>query len=182
MEEFKVITKGLKNAGNDLIQISKNIRATESSINTIRSGLRNKIVREEEIGRRLKDISTAVDQIGGKLSQYGERVITISERYEQTERSITDFSKESVDGAVSAGIGVITDLAAGEASGQPDAAEGSDGTQKEFAFIKGEIEGNGSFWEWKVLDRQQGPVWEALLIRNGNRGYRGIRKKMKMAI
>lgn len=164
MEEFKVTVKRLQNCGNDITNMSTDMRNMASAVRTVRSSLRSKIVREEEIGRRLKDITDAMEQIDSRLTQYGNKAVTIGDLYSQAEQRIVGASAETVSKAAEAGAAVIGGVIAGGGAGGAmtdggGAGGGGGGTggrgpektddgdpDKEIAWIKGGKEKDGKIF------------------------------------
>lgn len=164
MEEFKVTVKRLQNSGNEIAGMAADIRNMESAVRTVRTNLRSKIVREEEIGRRLKDITDAMEQIDSRLTQYGNKAVTIGDLYSQTEQRIVGASVETVSKTAEAGAGIIGGVIAGGgaggamtdgggtgggggASGGRGPVEAEDGeSDNEIAWIKGKKEKDGKIF------------------------------------
>lgn len=165
MEEFRVITKRLQSSGNDIAGMSADIRSMGASIRSIRSNLRSKIVREEEIGRRLKEIADTVDQIDGRLSQYGNKAVAISSLYDQAERRITGSAQETVSKAAAAGGAVIAGAASGS-GGAGQGAMGGQGTADEdgdnkVSWISGSVKKDGQILGVDSSGKLEGDIFGA---------------------
>lgn len=147
LEEFKVNSRHLSGAGDDLVHLSNTLKTAGAEVSQIRSGLRGKIVRSDDIGNRLKQISGALDTLNANMNRYGNAAHTISGRYQTAEKKIAGTAAEtgSIAGisAILGGTDNSTDESnknAGTSGGETSADEEK---KKEVSWkeIKGEKDG-----------------------------------------
>lgn len=83
--------------GNTLVEYSKQLGRYNDNIVSINSNLRTKIACNEQIGKRLKQISETMIGLQGNCQNVGEKLILISSLYTNTEAAILDFSTNDED-------------------------------------------------------------------------------------
>ena len=96
MEILKVQLDKVKTAGNELFGYRDKISVCQSNIETIYKNLRSKIVCEEQIGKRLRELSTAMEKSYEDMETMGEKLDTICYLYDKTEKGIAGSCTETV--------------------------------------------------------------------------------------
>lgn len=94
MDGFKISPSKVNGSGNVLVGMAGEIRIARDSVESVRMGLRGKIIQEELIGVRLRKIADRLEELDSSLEQYGNKAIDISSLYQKTEGNLVGLSKE----------------------------------------------------------------------------------------
>ncbi|MDD3253304.1 MAG: hypothetical protein PHV18_12180 [Lachnospiraceae bacterium] len=172
MEEFKVVTKKLRTAGDQVSQMAREMESMNESVRRIRSNLRNKIVREEQIGQRLNQISDAMDEVEKRMTQYAGKAGVISVLYNQTEQKVREFGtvKDSgvitgagaavvgAGGAMSTGGGEGGGAGGGGGRGGAESETGTEEPKKSVAWVEGHVQKDGKIGDIDTHGEASGEI------------------------
>lgn len=102
MEEFRINSISIKNYSHAIKGYSKELQKAGNNVGDIRTCLRSKIVREQDIRGRLREIERSLDEINSDVKKYAVSLANIVNLYNQTEDKIVG---KAVDLEAISGIG-----------------------------------------------------------------------------
>ena len=163
MDGFKILPGKINGISNTLAGMAGEMRTARDSVESVRLGLRGKIIREEEIGARLRQISDRLEELGNGLEQYGNKGVDISKLYQRTEGNLVGVSKEvgsfisGITGGAAAGIaGIVNGMTA---SGEDEAPTNEGSKHKNsVSWKEGSLSIDGKWGNFETHDELKGEL------------------------